>query len=126
MSWRKLGAFGDYPAWVRDLDGRSGVYAIRRPGLLAWEVLYVGESHTGRLRKTLTRHFSGWSRGKDWWSGIFGSPNDPGLTYNRAAVEVRVWLCPAGDAIELQDRLIRKLGPRDNVQRAGGASPVPF
>jgi hypothetical protein len=56
--YRPVGASGEpYPEWVRALDGKSGVYVIReiqRDG--SEETVYVGESHTGRLYDTLTRH----------------------------------------------------------------------
>jgi len=54
LTYRPVGRSGDpYPAWVRRLKGKSGVYVIRRDG----EPLYVGESHSNRLYETLTRHF---------------------------------------------------------------------
>ena len=70
----------DWPDFVRDLRGKSGVYIIRdretkRP-------LYVGESHTGRLKKTLLRHFQAWS-GKT-----------AGPTFSRNAVEIAVEVTP--------------------------------
>ena len=43
--------------WVRALKGKSGVYVIREPGFLG-EVLYCGESHTGRLYATLLATFN--------------------------------------------------------------------
>lgn len=54
LSYRPVGGRGEpYPEWVRALKGKSGVYVIRERG----EVVYVGESHAGRLYETLTRHF---------------------------------------------------------------------
>ena len=44
--------------WVRALKGKSGVYVIReqtRDDDAA--IVYVGESHSGKLYETLTRHF---------------------------------------------------------------------
>lgn len=57
------GARGTRAAWVDDFPpaGISGVYAIAN---LAGQTLYVGESHTGRLRKTLARHFQEWPDGR--------------------------------------------------------------
>lgn len=90
----------EWPDWVRDLRGKSGVYVIREP---AGRVLYVGESHTGRLKKTLLRHFQAWS-GKT-----------AGPTYSRGSVEVAVLVTPAGRAVAAQNRLICRLQPRDNT-----------
>lgn len=99
------GFFGDlfgaeWPAWVRDLAGKSGVYVIREAG---GRVLYVGESHTGRLKKTLLRHFQAWS-GKT-----------AGVTYSRGAVEIAVEVTQPGRAVARQNSLICKLQPRDNT-----------
>ena len=59
LIYRPIGASGEpYPDWIRALDGKSGVYVIReiqRDGSV--ETVYVGESHSGRLYDTLTRHF---------------------------------------------------------------------
>jgi hypothetical protein len=55
LVYRPVGSSGDrYPAWVRELDGKSGVYVIRDAN--SHDVLYVGSSST-RLYDTLTRHF---------------------------------------------------------------------
>jgi len=54
--YRPVGERGeDYPEWLRNLRGSSGVYVIR--DARTSEVLYVGESHSGRVYETLTRHF---------------------------------------------------------------------
>ena len=54
LTYRPVGRSGDpYPAWVRALKGKSGVYVIRQGG----EPVYVGESHSARLYETMTRHF---------------------------------------------------------------------
>ena len=58
LNYRPIGAGGRYPDWVRALRGKSGVYLIRerqRDG--SNPVVYIGESHAGRLYQTLTRHF---------------------------------------------------------------------
>jgi hypothetical protein len=59
LKYRPIGGTGEpYPAWVRALRGKSGVYVIReqqRDGSVP--IVYVGESHTRRLYQTLTRHF---------------------------------------------------------------------
>jgi hypothetical protein len=54
FTYRKVGASGAYPQWVRDLKQKSGVYLIR--DATTHELLYVGSS-SGRLYDTLTRHF---------------------------------------------------------------------
>lgn len=122
MEWRPIGGAGErYPKWLRDLDGKSGVYAIRRRGWLTTEVLYVGESHTGSLYKTLTRHFQKWSRSKgsrDWWritAAYRPEQTDPGHTYERdGQIEVAIETATPARAVELQYEWIEKLKPRDN------------
>lgn len=82
--------------------GISGVYAIR--DRRTKKVLYVGESHTGRLRKTLLRHFQRWRL-----------PND---AYSAPAVEV-CWqrARTLKGALKAQARWIAELRPRDNEIR---------
>ena len=65
-----------YAPWVRELKDRNGVYVIR--DALDGDVYYVGESHSGRLYSTLTRHFQ-------FWDGYTA-----GTTYDRDGVEVAV------------------------------------
>lgn len=103
MNYRELGAGGPYPAWVRALRGRCGVYVIRVDGFFGRELAYVGESHTGRLYQTLTRHFQRWE----------GPTSGP--TFSRRGVEVAVRCTSAGRAVEMQNRLIRRLRPSHNV-----------
>lgn len=124
--WRRVGGSGEnYPEWLRALDGSSGVYAIREAGFLGSRVVYVGESHTGNLKKTITRHFQSWGRGKGFWAGMFrGSNTDPGRTYDRASCEVCVLVTSPTQAIPTQDKWIREMSPRDNVIGAG--DEVPF
>ncbi|MBZ0121668.1 MAG: hypothetical protein K8H88_32020 [Sandaracinaceae bacterium] len=112
VEWRSVVDEADplrFAAWVRELQGRSGAYAIRDAG--DQEILYVGESHTGRLRGTLTRHFQA-------WTGY-----QAGTLYSRHGVEVALFAldAPAREVIDAQATLIRELGPRDNVhhQRRG-------
>jgi hypothetical protein len=119
LSYRPIGGSGEpYPDWVRALRGRSGVYIIRerqRDG--SQPVVYVGESHAGRLYQTLTRHFQTWRRHKRFWVGQYtGSlSHDPGLTYDRASCTVAVRVLPAERAITEEGRLIARLRPRDNL-----------
>lgn len=113
--FRALGVAGEYPDWCRALRGRSGVYMIRQPtwfGLGKPAIVYVGESHTGRLYHTLTRHFQA-------WSGPTAGP-----TYGRSDVEVAVAVIPAPKAVEAQFALIRKHSPRDNT--IGKLEEAPF
>jgi hypothetical protein len=118
LNYRSIGKSGDrYPAWVRALHGKSGVYLIRerqRDGTNP--VVYIGESHTARLYQTLTRHFQTWRRAKKFWAGQYGGQShDPGLTYDRARCAVAVRVLPAERAITEEARLIARLRPRDNL-----------
>ncbi len=123
LSYRPIGNRGaPYPEWVRALDGRAGVYVIRE---LDGDVVYVGSS-TGRLYDTLTRHFQTWRRWKGFWKGQYGEGHDPGLTYDRNRVEVAVRLTAPSDALEEEERLIRRLRPRDNLLLQPEEEPVPF
>lgn len=73
-------------------------------------VVYVGESHTGRLYGTLTRHFQS-------WSGLTAGTTYSLLGGYEAAVIVTK--TPRA-AVRLQEALIRRLEPRDNTHHAGG------
>lgn len=96
--WRPVGRAGEpYPQWVRDLEDASGAYAIR--SATTGEVWYVGESHTGNLKRTLTP---------------------------RHAVEVAVSVTSDEDATIEQDRLIDRLLPRDNIYLVGPDAEPPF
>jgi hypothetical protein len=118
LTYRPIGDIGTpYPAWVRALKGKSGVYVIRetkRDG--SSEVVYVGESHTDRLYQTLTRHFQSWRRSKKFWTGQYGGQgHDPGLTYPRHRVTVAVRVLSPQRALDEESRLIARLRPRDNL-----------
>lgn len=117
MRFRSVGKPGeDYPDWVRALKGLSGVYLIRElDEKNEPRIVYVGESHTDRLYDTLTRHLQQWRRWKGFWRGQFGEGHDPGLAYNRGAVEVATRVVPPEEAIKLEAKLIRKYSPRDNI-----------
>jgi hypothetical protein len=113
---------GKPAAWVRQIkSGRSGVYEIRRRPELADDsagrVLYVGESHTGRLRKTMLRHFQ-------TWDGPTAGP-----TCDPTTCEVAIRYCPPSAAPGLETAWIAELDPRDNRQKTGdepAAAEVPF
>lgn len=103
---------------IRAVAERSGIYVIRDRE--THEVLYVGESHSKALAKTIARHFQRWK-----------GPT-AGARYDRDDVEVAVRaFAKAEDAVRWQDRLIRELAPRDNVagqltwweRLAGGGPP---
>lgn len=122
LVYRHIGGRGDpYPQWVRDLRGAAGVYVIREAG----ETVYVGSSRT-QLYDTLTRHFQSWRRWKGYWSGQFGEGHDPGLTYDREAVEVAVRVTQPSEALDEEMRLIKRLRPRDNVIGQVVDDEVPF
>lgn len=97
---------GNFLPWLNDLRNQSGAYVIRsRPGLFSGpRCLYVGESHTGNLAKTIKRHFYPWD----------DAPERKHAVYDRHAVEIAVRLTPPGAAVGAQNNLIARLNPRDN------------
>ena len=64
---------------------------------------------TGRLYKTVTRHFQAWG-GKT-----------AGPTYDRQEVEIAVRVTPPPATVAAQNNLIERLRPRDNTN---GAPPT--
>lgn len=124
LVYRPVGAPGErYPEWVRELDGKSGVYVIRDAS--SHEILYVGSSSM-RLYDTVTRHLQRWRRYKGFWRGQYGEGHDPGLTYDRARVEVAVRLTSPADALDEEARMIRRLHPRDNILGQPELEDAPF
>lgn len=97
--------------WLNDLGNQSGAYVIRNASTGA--VLYVGESHTGRLADTIKRHFYKWD----------DTAERRHYTYQKGRVEIGVRLCPPGAAVSAQNNLIRRLNPRDNTN---GFNQEPF
>lgn len=95
-------ARGDFLDWLNALRNRSGVYVIRAKG--NHRPLYVGESHTCNLAKTIKRHLYPWR----------DDPERRHHVYDRHAVEVGVRLTPPTTAASAQNNLIRRLEPRDN------------
>jgi hypothetical protein len=93
---------GEFLPWLHELRNQSGAYVIRAAGNR--RCLYVGESHTGSLAKTLKRHFYRWR----------DDPQRRHNTYDRRAVQVAIRLTPPPAAVGAQDNLIRRLAPRDN------------
>ncbi len=124
FTYRALGDRGGaYPQWVRDLKDKSGVYVIRDRA--THEIVYVGSS-AGRLYDTLTRHFQTWRRYKGFWNGQYAEGHDPGLTYDRASVEVATRLTRADASLDEEARLIHRLRPRDNLIGQPIEEEVPF
>jgi hypothetical protein len=123
LVYRPVGRRGErYPGWLHALRGQTGVYVIREHV----EVVYVGESHTGRVFETLTRHFQVWRRWNHFWDGQYGEGHDPGLTYERDAVDVAVRITDHGDpALDEEARLIARLAPRDNLLGQPQPEPEP-
>ncbi|MEZ4404490.1 MAG: hypothetical protein R3B06_31005 [Kofleriaceae bacterium] len=118
LRFRRVGAPGErYPAWVRSLDGHSGVYVIREYDGRRPAIVYVGESHTDRLYGTLTRHWQAWSRHGRLAREF--SAHDPGLIYDRSRCDAAAVVTSACVAVELQNALIGHLTPRDNIIAAG-------
>lgn len=103
MRWRSPIAERGLADWVRALRGHSGVYLIR--DARTREMLYVGESHTGRLAETLSRHLYAWN-GK-------GS----GPSYHPELIECAVLVAetPLDDPVADQYALIERHNPKDNV-----------
>ena len=96
----------------------SGVYAITDASTGA--VLYIGESHTGRLFDTITRHFRAWSVPKNDPTGR----REGGVQYDREAVRVAWTLTPADEAQDAQYAEIQRLQPADNLND-GATIPNP-
>lgn len=109
LEWFRPYSNGRPDERIRALTGKSGVYLIR--SAKTRRILYVGESHTGRLRKTLLRHFQSWS-----------GPT-AGYTTDRNRVEVAVIRTRPDAAPDLQMRMIARLKPRYNDI---GKDDVPF
>lgn len=104
-----------YADWLRELRGKSGCYVIRARD--THKVYYVGESHTGRLYDTITRHFQAWT-GKT-----------AGVRYIARNVEVAALTYRSPEkAKNAQWILITNLRPCDNTQRGTTVevSDVPF
>lgn len=126
LVYRPIGASGaSYPDWIRALKDKAGVYVIR--DIETREIVYVGSS-AGRLYDTVTRHFQRWRRYKGFWRGQYGEGHDPGLTYDRDAVEVATRITSPSKSLDEEMRLIARLRPRDNLlgQPEAAEEPIPF
>lgn len=125
LAYHSLGTDGTpWPAFVRDLKGKSGAYAIRQHGSDG-KVVYVGSSG-GSLYDTITRHFQQWKRKKNFWKGLRGAGHDPGLTYSRSHYCVAVQLTAKGRHREAEAKMIERLGPRDNLVAHPDGEEAPF
>jgi hypothetical protein len=102
LEFRPVKENGSVADWVKTLKGRSGVYIVRERGFLG-SIVYVGESHTGRLYATLLRHFQ-------HWKGPTAGPTFPVLD-----VEVAIVRTPANKALETQNAIIAEFEPKLNV-----------
>lgn len=90
---------GPLAAWLQRFRGKSGVYTVR--DIDSGHVLYIGESHSERLARTVIRHFQKWE----------GPTSGP--TFNRS--EVRLSVAVTDNATEVQDYLIKKWHPELNT-----------
>lgn len=79
--------------------GISGVYALARKDGTA---VYVGESHSGRLRDTLSRHWREWNC----------DGNCP--TYQRGTIQVAWYRTHARETLDFEAYLIEQYRPLDN------------
>lgn len=102
MNFQKLKVGKNLAPWVTDLKGRSGVYLIRTTGFFG-RMKYIGESHTGHLKKTLLRHFQR-------WKGPTAGP-----TFDPDAVEIGIVKTRPEKAVEFQNALIAELDPEINT-----------
>ena len=105
LRWRCPAAERGFADWLRELRDRglSGVYLIRDTETRV--IVYIGESHTGRLYETLTRHLYAWN----------GRGSGPSYHAGRVEVAVMVAETPLDDPIADQYALIQKHNPPDNV-----------
>jgi hypothetical protein len=104
--WHRLKVGGEWNKHVRGIGHtRSGVYALRDRS--SGEVLYVGESHTGRLWKTLLHHFQGREKFSKVGEWTHGAPE---------RLDVAVWLFPADEALAAEGDVIERLEPSGNLR----------
>jgi hypothetical protein len=81
------------------------------------------------LQELLWRRYKSfwrWRRYKSFWRGQYAEGHDPGLTYDRASVEVAIKETPADAALDEEARLIRRLRPRDNLLGQPELEEAPF
>lgn len=114
------GRYGPELEQIRKVHA-SGVYAIAEAR--SRRVLYVGESHTGRLFDTITRHFRSWriDPSKDAQGRRRG-----GTTYDRRDVLVAFVVTEDDVAQAAQYAEISRLGPRDNQVEGVSVDHIPI
>ena len=97
----------------------SGVYAILEK---RGTVMYIGESHSGRLYDTITRHFRAWEIDprQDSQGRRMG-----GMMYDRKKTRVVYLITAPGEAQAVQYEEIQRLRPQDNTND-GTATEPPF
>lgn len=83
---------------------KSGVYLIKKNN----KVVYVGESHTNNLYKTLYRHFQLWNDKVPQKRVTFKNDRSSGK------IKVRVIITTKSQAVRLQKYLIKKYKPSKN------------
>jgi hypothetical protein len=107
LTWRSpLDSDGRHlAAWLDDMrgEGLNGVYLIRDYD--SREVLYIGESHSGRLFETMTRHLYQWN----------GRGSGPAYHADDVEIAVIVAETPLDDPVADQFALIQQYDPPDNV-----------
>jgi len=74
----------------------------------------AAETCAGNRASAPRPHFH-WRRWKPFWRGQYAEGHDPGLTYDRASVDVAVRATSSSDALDEEARLIERLRPRDNI-----------
>ena len=107
MDFKELMDGRNYRSWVAALAGKSGVYVIREKGFLG-NIIYIGHSHTGRLKKTLLRHFQKWT----------GPTKGP--TFSRYKVEIAIIPTRKERAQEYESALIAEYRPKLNIEGKPG------
>jgi hypothetical protein len=83
----------------------------------------AAETCAGNRASAPRPHFH-WQRSKRFWRGQYGDGHDPGMTYDRGAVDVAVRITSRDAALDEEMRLIGRLRPRDNL--TGRAEDIPF
>lgn len=102
LSYRAPKVAGRFAVWLDAAKGRSGVYVFR--SAVSGRALYIGESHSDSLYKTITRHFWSW---KD--------KTRPHYTVGvLSSVELAIVLVPKSRAVQVQNDLIERLRPLHN------------
>ena len=119
--WQPLtdGRKGALRAWNPKLAAyqkSSGVYVLRDKATGA--VVYVGESHTGRLYRTMLRHFHD-------SSGKFAAMSE-WVHHAPGRLEVLVFETPANEALEAEQEAIQWYDPIVNKVGASEPDDVPF